>query len=364
MGHETNNALMAWESPDALSKRVQRMLEIQQSVMRSDIDYGIIPGCKKPSLYKPGAELLMVTFALADRINVEDVSEDGAVRYRVTTEIYSQASGAYLGCGVGEASTDEEKYKWRKAVCDGEYDAADILSRREKWYSNGDTVKQVRTNPADVANTVLKMAKKRSKIDAVLSVLGASRIYSQDIEDMSKELQEIMKDGNGDRSTKPAVTKPTVPVSDVPADAYLVQAVSKKDGVKDGKPWTKYGIKINGEFYGTFSDTNGAIAEKAMNEKTLVTFTWAQSGKYKNLDTITPYTAPVVAPTPEPAAAPQVRDQDDFAAEIKSLAAKAKIDNVDQFLQEQLKINSIADVPADKQGTVMDLFLYHAEGNK
>ena len=40
----------------------------------------------------------------------------------------------------------------------------------------------------DAANTVLKMAKKRSFIDAVLTVTGASRIFTQDLEDIKEAL--------------------------------------------------------------------------------------------------------------------------------------------------------------------------------
>ena len=40
-------------------------------------------------------------------------------------------------------------------------------------------------NPQDLANTILKMAKKRSFVDGILTVTGASRIFTQDIEDIN-----------------------------------------------------------------------------------------------------------------------------------------------------------------------------------
>ena len=355
-----NTALTSWEKPEQLQNRVQRMLEIQQQVMKTDIDYGIIPGCKKPSLFKPGAELLMVTFCLSDRITVEELSEDGAIRYRVTTEICSQSTGAYLGCGVGEASTNEEKYKWRKIVCDGEWDDTPPELRREKWFKGWQSKpdykqKQVRTNPSDVANTVLKMAKKRSKIDAVLSVLGASRIYSQDIEDMSKELQEIMKDTDNPKPTKPKITQPTQPVKQntVPGNSYTIQEVTIKDGTGKNGPWTKYGIKIDGEYYGTFSTTEGKLAEECKKNKIPVTFTWEQSGKYRNLLTIQ-----------KAESMPEVSDHNDFKATALVLAANAGVEKIDQFLQEQLKIESLDKVLPEQQSQVIDLLTYHAELNK
>ena len=88
-----------------------------------------------------------------------------------------------MGSGVGECSSNEEKYKWRKAISQKEYDATPEDKRRIKFTYN-DEIKQIRTNVADTANTVLKMAKKRALVDAVLTVTGASDMFTQDIEDM------------------------------------------------------------------------------------------------------------------------------------------------------------------------------------
>ena len=46
-------------------RQVQLIQEIMANVMKVDEHYGTIPGCKKPSLYKPGAEKLSVTFRLS-----------------------------------------------------------------------------------------------------------------------------------------------------------------------------------------------------------------------------------------------------------------------------------------------------------
>ncbi len=42
-------------------------------------------------------------------------------------------------------------------------------------------------NPADNYNTVLKMAKKRALVDAVLTATAASDIFTQDLEDITRE---------------------------------------------------------------------------------------------------------------------------------------------------------------------------------
>ncbi len=95
--------------------------------------------------------------------NVEDLSTSDAVRYRVSVPIEA-ADGRILAAGIGEASTDEEKYRWRKPVCDEEFEETPAELRRLKWFrgrEGGYQGKQVRTSPADLANTVL-VAHKRA----------------------------------------------------------------------------------------------------------------------------------------------------------------------------------------------------------
>lgn len=173
----------------AHAKTVQ---QVMQAVMKQGVHYGVIPGAgDKPTLLKSGAEVLCMTFRIADRYEVTDLSRDGVIRYRVNCTGEHQTSGAALGSGLGECSTDEEKYRWRKAVCKEEFDATPEAHRRVKYgrkQGGNYTVQQVRTEPADLANTVLKMACKRAKIAMVLNVTAASDMFSQDLEDLDAEL--------------------------------------------------------------------------------------------------------------------------------------------------------------------------------
>lgn len=170
--------------------QVNRIQEVMKEVMIKGTHYGTVPGCgDKPTLLKAGAEKLMMTFRLALDPDIEDLSDTHTRRYRVRTRVTSQSSGVFLGTGVGECASDEEKYAWREAVCQEEFDATDPSLRREKWRRNQKTpILQVHTNPSDVANTILKMAKKRSLVDAILTVTAASDIFTQDIEDMPEEI--------------------------------------------------------------------------------------------------------------------------------------------------------------------------------
>jgi hypothetical protein len=129
-----------------------------------------------------------------------------------------------LAVGVGEASTNEEKYRWRRPVCDEEYDEAPPHQRREKWargqggkaYKN----KQVRTSPADLANTVLKMAHKRALIHGTLLATAASSVFNQDLEDFSEELRGAVVEADAPpkkdvkRASESGGKKPAAPVAD------------------------------------------------------------------------------------------------------------------------------------------------------
>jgi hypothetical protein len=178
--------------------------ELMRNTMREEIDYGTIPGTQKPTLYKPGAEKICSLFQLAPRVHITDMSTPDAVRYQARVELHT-ASGVFCGEGVGTASSAETKYQWRAAVCREEYDATFEDRRRITYRKRRDsnnqqgfyTVMQVRTEMEDSDNTILKMAKKRAMIDAVLTVTAASDIFTQDIEDDPNAAEPGTEEGAG-----------------------------------------------------------------------------------------------------------------------------------------------------------------------
>ena len=176
-----------------IKAQVQRIQEVMKGVMKIDTHYGVIPGTQRPTLYKPGAEMLLSTFRVSVQPEVEDLSTVDEIRYRVHCKGVAMGSQIVIGVGVGECSTSEEKYKWRAAVCQEEYDEADHDRRRNKFgwkwgQAQGEKITvrtlQVRQEPSDLANTVLKMAKKRAEVDLALTALAASDIFVQDMEDL------------------------------------------------------------------------------------------------------------------------------------------------------------------------------------
>jgi hypothetical protein len=189
--------------------RMTRILEIQQAVMKEGVHYGKIPGTPKPTLYKPGAEKLLVAFQIAaSPCHIDDLSTCDEAKFRVRVQAVSQVSGVVLGEAMGECSSNEEKYRWRKPVCDEEWDETPEDLRRAKWMKGRDgakpyRIKQIRTAPADVSNTILQMASKRALIPVTRLVLACSDIFDQDLEDMPPELRESLVE----QDVKPAAPK-------------------------------------------------------------------------------------------------------------------------------------------------------------
>lgn len=212
--------------PATVAELKQQIAIIHQAMtelMKNETHYGLVPGCgKKQVLLKPGAELIMTLFRFGSELTVEEFSDGFDVRYRVTARGFHIPTGNTIGYGIGEASTSEKKYKWRAAVCHEEYEATPETRRQIAYLKDysGKIVptEQVRQNPADILNTVLKMAKKRAQVDLCLTATACSDIFVQDIDDPDTQngcgLGEDQKQGQNryrqpqQRAAAPAAGQP------------------------------------------------------------------------------------------------------------------------------------------------------------
>jgi hypothetical protein len=180
-----------------------------------------------------------MTFHLvADNPIIEDLSTDDCIRYRVTQRILDR-QGNLIGAASGECSSDEDKYKWRKPVCDEEYKETPEDRRMEKWIKGVDgkaiKIKRIRTNPADVGNTILKMAVKRAVVAATLITTAASDVFDQDIEDLPPEILNINLPSNHKPEVAMPKEKKTEPVREAFAEPEgdvlsVIEALEKPIG--------------------------------------------------------------------------------------------------------------------------------------
>ncbi len=177
-----NNEVMVLESNlsvrftdtaiEALSEQKKQLVKFVNSQMRKDVDFGVIPGVKNPSLFKPGAEKLANLFQLGSRIIKTDRQIDIKENFAMiahTVEVFHLPTGKVISqC---EGITNSQEKKWRdKAV-----------------YKNGQKVGVEPQAIGDLLNTLGKMALKRAYVGAVIMAVGASDFFTQDVEDMPPE---------------------------------------------------------------------------------------------------------------------------------------------------------------------------------
>ena len=189
--------------PEEVSNQVALVQEIMKTVMKKDTHYGLIPGCgDRPTLLQPGAQKLAMTFRLAAQYEIKMTALENKHReYEVITTLIQINSGKSWGQGVGNCSTMETKFRYRgaEAISTGRPVPQEYWKNRDVSLIGGKefTTKKIdgkymicekgdkKENPdiADTFNTVLKMAKKRSLVDAILTATAAGDLFTQDIED-------------------------------------------------------------------------------------------------------------------------------------------------------------------------------------
>jgi hypothetical protein len=201
-----------------LKERLDVIQEAQEKAMVPDVDYGVIPGTNKPTLLKPGAEKLSVLFQLDVQLaNEKEWGPGDHLTVVSKATVYHAPTGSRLGYGEGVCTTRERKYAYRKKnrVCPT--CGAEAIIKGKAEYGGGwicwkkkdgcgasfkDDDPQVVSQEAgevenpdlpDLWNTVVKMAEKRARVDAVLAVTGASALFTQDMEDSATAAAEPAK---------------------------------------------------------------------------------------------------------------------------------------------------------------------------
>jgi hypothetical protein len=201
------------------------LAEYVEHHMTEGVDYGAIPGTpqeveifvggkkkkmRKNNLLKPGAEKLLDLFRC--RAEYEFLSRDvdretGLYSYEIRCKAVNRETGTVLNEGLGSASSYESKHRYRNSerVCPqcGKPNIRKSKPPKEGWYCwdktggcganfpkddpdilDQEIGKMVNPDLADVANTVLKMAKKRAQVDCAIALARVSDIFAQDVEDL------------------------------------------------------------------------------------------------------------------------------------------------------------------------------------
>lgn len=162
-----------------VTKQLQAISNFQavvQENLKSGQDFGVIPGTQKPTLLKPGAEKIQMLFGVTSEYEeIERIQDYEKGFFAYTIKCTLSQNGVKITEGMGHCNTKEKKYR------------------------NQDSF--------TLANTCLKMAKKRAQIDATLTIASLSEVFTQDIEDMQNfAQQETMETMNDKDATGMKVT--------------------------------------------------------------------------------------------------------------------------------------------------------------
>lgn len=245
MNEDTRLVVMPSMPIMSIAESVERrnaMVEFVKTVMRSGVDYGVIPGTDKPTLLKPGSEKLCTLFGLSSRFLITDKIMDWGDIEREPLFYFSYrcqlSHGDQLVAeGEGSCNSREKKYRYRKAqqVCPNCGQPTIFKSKNKPefycWSKRGgcgatfplnekriidqETGQIVNPDIADQLNTIQKMAQKRALIAATLIAVNASEFFTQDLDDMIIE-GEVIEHG-------PAWTEPIASAqeanAEIPAEA-------------------------------------------------------------------------------------------------------------------------------------------------
>jgi hypothetical protein len=158
---------------DTLSEQRKMLVEFVAKQMRKDVDYGIVPGTNKNSLYKPGAEKLARLFGLGARFAMVDKVLDGQGNFALYTYkciVYHLKTNHVIAECEGTCNSQEKKYKERTV-----WEWSERARKKEP--------RKEATAVYDILNTLQKMAQKRAYVGAVILATGASDFFTQDIDD-------------------------------------------------------------------------------------------------------------------------------------------------------------------------------------
>lgn len=327
---------IAVREPDAIDHRarvkdtidaITAIRTLVAEMMLEGTDFGAIPGTdqKKKNLLLPGAQKANMFFNVRPKYFVERLElGDGHVEFIVHTDLINRASDRVDGSGVGSCSTMESKYRYRDAegeVTDQPVPKAYWDLRKEdpkKALSliGGPDYKTVKTdagwmiarktgekvenpNIHDIRNTVLKMAKKRSLVDASLGLSCLSEFFTQDMEKV--ETFDLDAEAPPPAAREAAAPPPRAATTSKKArkasdfvegekqqeiHTFTGAEVRKKPKTENGKEVVKAWVNLtteDGLVLSVWSETQAKIAAECLEEKAPAAITFARKGNFLNL---------------------------------------------------------------------------------
>lgn len=250
-----SSAIMPVMDIEGAIMRRQAIVDFTSKIMQEDRDYGKIPGTNKATLLKPGAEKLTTFFGLSPYFDIIESAtdwtgkdHDGEPFFYFSYRCTLKRGELIVGAGDGSCNSWEKKYRYRKGgiTCPNcgksdtiikgkaEYGGGWICFAKKggcgsKWPDgspaiNGQSMGQVKNDsPADLVNTIQKMAQKRALVAATLIAVNASEFFTQDLEDYADVIEAEYSEAPKPKPQPVVVQSPPEPLSD---DEQLIYEAS------------------------------------------------------------------------------------------------------------------------------------------
>lgn len=211
---------------EVAKKRLAEFQAFVKDYLKEGEDFGTIPGTPKPTLLKPGADKLCELYGLSDSYEIVDKVEDFDAHpplfdYTIRCVLTRIRTGLAVASGLGSCNSYEKKYRWRDSSRKCPQCMKETIIKGKEEFGGGflcyakkggcgakfkdddpaitkQTVGRVENEDiADIKNTILKMSKKRAKIDATLSATRSSGVFTQDVEDIAAGAEYVPTETKG-----------------------------------------------------------------------------------------------------------------------------------------------------------------------
>ncbi|CDF57820.1 hypothetical protein [Thermobrachium celere] len=185
----------------------QAIIKFIKENFREGEDFGKIADYPKPSLLKPGAEKLCSLLNLSAHVDIIEKVEnfrEGIFHYVCKCTLKNNF-GIIVSEGLGSCNSKENKF--------------------------------LNQNPYGIANTVLKLAKKRALVDAILTATRTSGMFTQDIEDIDEVISLEVEKNLATSSQKAFIAK--LAKDKGLTEAQFIEFTKKITGKEKSKEWTK-----------------------------------------------------------------------------------------------------------------------------
>lgn len=170
-------------------------------------DFGVVPGTKKPSLFKAGAEKVLWAYG---------------VTFKPIVEFAIERAGEYVVNHDGTGAENPPFFYYRIR---GEFYAGDRLITVSYGCCNTREKNNGRNSGYDSANKCIKVARKRAMVDGAIFIGQLSGMFTQDIEN-----EEFMKQSAaliGENPDSPITRKQTMRIYAIAGAAGFTQAEAK-----------------------------------------------------------------------------------------------------------------------------------------